>query len=342
MATERTPLNGERREPPLQAHHKRRLAGLAVFASAMLAIALVTTTSIGRKTQPQAIPSRPVEVAQPPPPPNATRHHETPAPLSENWFQCGTEDSEAGYVTLPNRVGDHLFYWFFESRKAPATDPLVLWMTGGGSGCSSLAALLTENGPCRINADATTALNPNSWTSEANVVWLDQPVNVGFSYSNSTGSDFNEKDVQENVYWFLQGFLDKHPEFEGRALFLAGEGYASHYVPAAAHYIWSENHIVEKANATIRLNLQGIAIGNGLVNPVVQVRTVLRVSTFSPLNISCLLLLDAACAGHVERERVQHQLDQSHKAGNREGGSASMQGAYECLPVEQQRLYRSR
>ncbi|KAG6612815.1 putative serine protease family S10 [Phytophthora cinnamomi] len=55
-------------------------------------------------------------------------------------------------------------------------------------------------------------------------------------------------------------FLDKHPEFEGR-----GEGYASHYdVPAAT----SENVIVEKKSATIRVNLQGIAIGNGLVTQV--------------------------------------------------------------------------
>ncbi|KAL4161640.1 hypothetical protein PRNP1_002192 [Phytophthora ramorum] len=298
MATESTPLrNGERRAPP-HADNKERFAGLAVFAFVMMAIAVLTTTSVGRKSQ--AIPEHPITVPQPHTdmtPLNATKHHPTPAPLSENWFRCGTEDSESGYITLPNNVDDHLFYWFFESRKAPDTDPLILWMTGGGPGCSSLAALLTENGPCRINADATTALNPNSWTAEANVIWLDQPVNVGFSYSSNTpDADYNEKSVQESVYWFLQGFLDKHPEFEGRALFLAGEGYEGHYIPAAAHYIWSENHVVEKANATIRINLQGIAIGNGLVNPIVQMPRALEMAIENPYNISLLSPKDLATA----------------------------------------------
>ncbi|KAG7389966.1 hypothetical protein PHYPSEUDO_009224 [Phytophthora pseudosyringae] len=298
MATEATPLrDGGRRASGPSAHHEGRIAGLAVVGLVMMAIAVLTTTNIGRTTHPQAIP----KVAQPHTdltPLNATSHHPTPAASSKNWFQCGTEDSEAGYITLPHNGEDHLFYWFFESRKAPDTDPLVLWMTGGGSGCSSLAALLTENGPCRVNTDATTALNPHSWTSEANVIWLDQPTHVGFSCGNAlnSGAEFNEKDVQENVYGFLQGFLDKHPEFEGRALFLAGEGYAAHYIPTAAHHIWSENLIVEKANATIRINLQGIAIGNGLVNPVVQMPHALNMAAKNSYGISLLSSTDLPTA----------------------------------------------
>ena len=55
--------------------------------------------------------------------------------------------------------GVNLFYWFFESRNDPATDPLVVWLTGG-PGCSSELALLTENGPFLINGTATPELNP--------------------------------------------------------------------------------------------------------------------------------------------------------------------------------------
>ncbi|ETI35921.1 hypothetical protein L917_17130 [Phytophthora nicotianae] len=301
MVTETTPLrNAERRPLEPYAHHKRRIAGLAVVGLILVVVA---------KTHSQAIPQQPIKVTEPHTdltPLNTTRHHHTPAPTSKNWFQCGTERSEAGYITLPYNVGDHLFYWFFESRKAPASDPLVLWMTGSGSSCFSLVTLLTENGPCQIISEGTTALNPYSWTSEANVVWLDQPTNVGFSYGSNARAQFNAGDVQRNVYWFLQRFLDKHPEFQGRALFLAGEGYPAHYIPAAAHYIWRENSIVEKANATVRINLEGIAIGNGLVNPAVQMPHALDMAISNSYNISLINPTDLAAA--KEAVPVCHEL----------------------------------
>ena len=52
--------------------------------------------------------------------------------------------------------------------------PFVVWLTGG-PGCSSTLALLTENGPCKVNDDGkSTTVNPYSWTEAAHVLWLDQ------------------------------------------------------------------------------------------------------------------------------------------------------------------------
>ena len=56
--------------------------------------------------------------------------------LCKFWF--------LGYVSVHNQ-SRHLFYWVFESRNKPSSDPFVLWMTGG-PGCSSLVALFYENG----------------------------------------------------------------------------------------------------------------------------------------------------------------------------------------------------
>eukprot|EP00644_Phytophthora_capsici_P004079 jgi/Phyca11/557314/estExt2_Genewise1Plus.C_PHYCAscaffold_1070009 len=181
---------------------------------------------------------------------------------------CGDTKQDSGYIKLPNKVDDHYFFWYFEARRNAETAPLVLWLTGGPGG-SSMLALLTENGPCHVRPDLSTENNPYSWTNEANVVWLDQPTNVGFSYGpDPKDADSNEDNVAENIYWFLQGFLDRHQELQDRQFYISGESYGGHYVPAAAHFISLQNN--RKLNGVLDINLQGISIGNGCTNPVVQ------------------------------------------------------------------------
>lgn len=76
------------------------------------------------------------------------------------------------------------FFWFFEARKDPENAPLAIWMNGGPGG-SSMLGLLSENGPCFVNSDSnSTYLNEWSWNNEVNMLYLDQPVQVGFSYDS--------------------------------------------------------------------------------------------------------------------------------------------------------------
>jgi len=65
-----------------------------------------------------------------------------------------------------------IFYWHFESKLNPSSDPLVIWLNGG-PGCSSLLGLFTENGPYTINDDLTLNANPYAWNQQANVVFVD-------------------------------------------------------------------------------------------------------------------------------------------------------------------------
>ncbi|KAF4653463.1 hypothetical protein FOL47_010502, partial [Perkinsus chesapeaki] len=87
-----------------------------------------------------------------------------------------------GYYNVdPKNPARKYFFWFFESRFEPSTDPIFLWLEGG-PGESGLASAVGYNGPCIVNKDgATTSINPYSWTNRANGIWLDQPVGVGFS-----------------------------------------------------------------------------------------------------------------------------------------------------------------
>ncbi|KAI0871702.1 carboxypeptidase S1 [Hypoxylon argillaceum] len=102
--------------------------------------------------------------------------------------------SYSGYVHLPPGFLDdgpngekqdypiNTFFWFFEARKNAANAPLAIWLNGGPGG-SSMMGLLEENGPCFVGPDSqSTYLNPWSWNNEVNMLYIDQPTQVGFSY----------------------------------------------------------------------------------------------------------------------------------------------------------------
>ncbi|KAI9690243.1 MAG: hypothetical protein M1822_009204 [Bathelium mastoideum] len=164
----------------------------------------------------------------------------------------------SGY--LDDKENDkHLFYWFFESRNDPENDPVVLWLNGG-PGCSSLTGLFMELGPSFINKSRQAVYNPSSWNANASVIFLDQPVNVGFSYSS--GSVSNTVAAGKDVYALMTLFFKQFPEYAKQSFHIAGESYAGHYIPVFTSEILSH----KKRN----INLQSILIGNGLTDGLTQ------------------------------------------------------------------------
>jgi len=176
--------------------------------------------------------------------------------------------NDAGYISVSND-SRHLFYWFFESRNDPKSDPFVIWMSGG-PGCSSMLALFAENGPYIVQNDLSLELNPYSWNSNATVLWIDQPAGTGFSYGPKV---LHETGVAEDVYEFLQGFFAKYPQYIDLDFYVFGESYAGHYVPAVSQKIVEMNEQLAqsgKTSSNIYINFKGAGIGNGLTNPGVQ------------------------------------------------------------------------
>lgn len=176
---------------------------------------------------------------------------------------CDTSVNQtAGY--LKANASSEYFFWLFESQSEPSTDPLIMWLSGG-PGCSSQLALFAENGPCKVSKDGTsTTANPYSWHKKANVMWVDQPEGVGFSTGLGTR---NEAGVAANMYTFLTNFFSEFPQYRTTDFYIFGESYAGHYVPAIAHKLWAENKNAEASN---KIPLKGIAIGNGLTDPEEQ------------------------------------------------------------------------
>ncbi|CAE8711096.1 unnamed protein product, partial [Polarella glacialis] len=137
----------------------------------------------------------------------------------------------SGYYTFGEKKKQY-FFWFFESRSDPANDPTVMWLTGG-PGCSSMTGMLFENGPCKVSPDGeTTHLNPYSWTTKANVMWVDQPPGTGFSKGTW---DHDENGVAEDMYQFLQTLFKAMPHYNTK-FFVTGESYAGHYIPAVTWF----------------------------------------------------------------------------------------------------------
>lgn len=60
---------------------------------------------------------------------------------------CETSDgvkSYSGYIDIAENK--HLFFWFFESRNDPSSDPVTMWLNGG-PGADSLSGLFDGTYP---------------------------------------------------------------------------------------------------------------------------------------------------------------------------------------------------
>jgi len=107
-------------------------------------------------------------------------------------------------------------------------------------------------------------LNPYSWNSNATVMWIDQPVGTGFSYADhSRDYVVNEDQVAEDMYEFVSQFMASHPQYAKLPFYVTGESYAGHYIPAIGARIVAGN----QAGGQPKINLAGVAIGNGWVDP---------------------------------------------------------------------------
>jgi len=178
-------------------------------------------------------------------------------------------DAYAGYLSA-NDGKKQMFYFFAESQNDPANDPVVLWLNGG-PGCSSFDGFVYEHGPFTFNsgpegAGQNLTLNPYSWNTLANMIYLDSPCGVGLSYSTDPNNDYVTNDVitAHDSHNFLLNFFTAFPSFQDNDFYIAGESYAGIYVPTLAQQVMLGNS--NKSNTLI--NMKGILVGNGVTDQV--------------------------------------------------------------------------
>ncbi|PAV77707.1 hypothetical protein WR25_01130 isoform G [Diploscapter pachys] len=164
----------------------------------------------------------------------------------------------SGYYAVGDNKEDMLHYWFVESQNNPATDPLLLWLTGG-PGCSSLSTLLTVLGPVLVNPDgATLTYNPYGWNKNASLIALEAPAGVGYSYSTGNLTTGDNKTAVEN-WEALVAFFGEFPQYRNNDLYITGASYSGIYVPTLVK-------VTLDRQSQFQMNLKGMAIGNGVVS----------------------------------------------------------------------------
>ncbi|KAK4065444.1 hypothetical protein Trihar35433_7564 [Trichoderma harzianum] len=177
--------------------------------------------------------------------------------IPEVDFDVG--ESYAGLLPISNKTDekDKMFFWFFPTINEEHKDDkeIVIWLTGG-PGCSSLTALLQENGPFSWQPGTLKPMrNPWSWHLLTNVVWIDQPIGTGFSKGEPSITNEDELAVQFMGFW--RNFVDVFG-LHGWRVYIAAESYGGFYGP----YISS--HFID-ANDTDYYNPAGLIIYDGLI-----------------------------------------------------------------------------
>ncbi|XP_077514994.1 putative serine carboxypeptidase CPVL [Amblyomma americanum] len=167
----------------------------------------------------------------------------------------------SGFLTVNKEYGNNLFFWFFPAKENPQNAPVVLWLQGGPGG-SSLFGLFVEHGPYRVSRGGVPRLRDTTWAQRYSMLYIDNPVGAGFSFTeDDRGYARNEVDVGRDLHEALQQFFTLFHEYAGNDFYATGESYAGKYVPAIAHAI--DTAVAPR----VKVNLRGIAIGDGMVDP---------------------------------------------------------------------------
>jgi len=177
--------------------------------------------------------------------------------------------SYTGYLTVNKEYNSNLFFWYIPAkhpRRNGKPTPLLLWLQGGPGG-SSLFGLFIEHGPFLVQADLKPVTRNISWTDSYNVLYIDQPVGTGFSFTEKDeGYVTNQVQVANDLYEALRQFFIVFKEVQSSDFYISGESYAGKYVPAISYKI----HKMNQDPQTSTINLKGLAIGDGLTDPIHQ------------------------------------------------------------------------
>ncbi|CAH1790152.1 unnamed protein product [Owenia fusiformis] len=175
--------------------------------------------------------------------------------------QVVANNGNAGYLTVDKTYNSNMFFWFYPALVNSLDAPVLLWLQGGPGG-PSVFGMFNENGPFYVDEDMNLQPRKYGWTNKYNMLYIDNPVGCGFSFTGSDGGySTNQTAVADNLYRALTQFFQIFSAYKNNPFYITGESYAGKYVPAIAYRIYKETQ------PKVPINLKGMAIGDGLCDP---------------------------------------------------------------------------
>lgn len=100
--------------------------------------------------------------------------------------------------------------------------PLMIWLQGG-PGASSQFGAFTEIGPIKVVNGTATQVS-NAWNIIGHTVFIDQPLNVGFSFQKDKKKPYvgSARTAADHLLNFLSNLYKQWPALKKSPLYLTG------------------------------------------------------------------------------------------------------------------------
>ncbi|KAK3027649.1 LOW QUALITY PROTEIN: hypothetical protein RJ639_040612 [Escallonia herrerae] len=187
---------------------------------------------------------------------------------SEPVFPKEALPTKFGYLPVNSTTSSAIFYTFYEAqtpKTSVSQTPVLIWLQGG-PGCSSMQLLgpwLVSSPKYNVNHVELKA-NPGSWNRLFGLLFLDNPIGVGFSIA-STAKEIprDQHTVGKHLFAAITSFIALDPSFNSRPIYVTRESYGGKYVPSIGYYISEMN---AKLPLSKRVNFAVNAFFLGLIN----------------------------------------------------------------------------
>jgi len=166
-----------------------------------------------------------------------------------------------GYINVNSTYDSNMFWWLYGSTGTPSNEaPLVMWLQGG-PGATSLYGDFMEIGP----KDVYGKPRNTTWLNSANLLFVDNPVGTGFSYTNDIrGYSTTDQEIADNLVLLMIGFLQKYPVFETMPFWIFCESYGG---KMTANFAVALDKAI-KADRLTLTQFKGVALGDSWVAPI--------------------------------------------------------------------------